>query len=439
MVFLLGCAALFAVGIVQLFRLRFEVGDVYPPYSSLRSDPLGTMALYEGLERLPGISARRDYAASNRLPEEPNTVYLHLAAGAYDWNWVPDDLFRELDAFLARGGRLVITFFPQTRESFDYFEYDEAETNVVKSVPPKNGKQKNKDEKSAPSKPGRKKHVATRRGVSLDDRWGFHVAFQKLEHVGDAYEPAQVRNRTDLPLPPALDWHSGNVLTNLDAAWRTIYARGTNAVVVERRFGRGTVVIATDSYLLSNEAMWKDRHADFLAWLVGSNRNVVFDEAHLGVLETSGVTVLMRKYRLHGLAAGLLLLAGLFIWKNSVSLVPPPEDEAQRDFLAGKDASAGFVNLLRRSIPRRELFAACFQEWRKSAARTGQYSAARLQQADAVFQAESSAGTLERDPIRAYRTIANILQTPNPKPDTRHSTLDARHSKLGPRHPTPDL
>jgi len=29
---LLGCVAVFALGIVQLFELRFESGDVYPAY-----------------------------------------------------------------------------------------------------------------------------------------------------------------------------------------------------------------------------------------------------------------------------------------------------------------------------------------------------------------------------------------------------------------------
>ena len=70
---LLGCTAAFAFGLVQLFQLRFEVGDVYPPYSSLRSDPLGAMAFYESLEKLPGVSVRRDFNANNRMPEEPST------------------------------------------------------------------------------------------------------------------------------------------------------------------------------------------------------------------------------------------------------------------------------------------------------------------------------------------------------------------------------
>ena len=159
--------------------------------------------------------------------------------------------------------------------------------------------------------------------TSIQELWGVDFAIVNLPPgSNDTYQAVRVTNQTDLPLPYTLDWHSGIVCSNLNAAWHKIYLRGTNPVVVERRFGHGSVVIATDSYFLSNEAMQKDRHADVLAWLVGSGSNVVFDEAHLGVMESSGVAMLMRKYRLHWLAGGLVLLAGLFIWKNSVSLVP---------------------------------------------------------------------------------------------------------------------
>ena len=40
----------------HLFQLRFEQGDIYPAYSSLRADPLGTKVFYESLETLPGLS-----------------------------------------------------------------------------------------------------------------------------------------------------------------------------------------------------------------------------------------------------------------------------------------------------------------------------------------------------------------------------------------------
>ena len=411
LILLLGCAAVFVFGLVRLFNLRFEVGDVYPAYSSLRSDPLGAMAFYESLGKLPGISTSRDFSTQNRLPEEPHTVYLHLAGYRYEWDRVPADLSHELEAFLARGNRLVITFFPQT-SSYEFRNYDEDETNSVKSA-------QAKDQKMTPPKPAKKKKMPAddeEQGVDLTERWGFGTYFIKLAQADEVYAPAQVVNKTDLPLPRTLDWHSGLVFTNLDSAWRVIYARGTNAVLIERHFGKGSVVMATDSYFISNEAMTRDRHADLLAWLVGANRRVVFDEAHLGIVETSGVVALMRKYRLHGLAAGLLLLTGLFIWKNASSLVPPHAERERQGLIAGKDSAAGFVNLLRRSIAPRELLPVCFAEWKKSVAPAGQYSAARRQQAGAAFQAENSLPPKDRNPIATYKKICSILGTHNASP-----------------------
>lgn len=407
---LLGCAGLFAFGLVQLFQLRFETGDVYPPYSSLRADPLGTMAFYESLEKISGVSARRDVSDSNHLPEAPQTVYLHLASERSEWRWTPQDLYRDMQNFLSHGNRLVITFFPQTESHLFQNHEEDEKTNSVKSA-------KSKSEKVAKAKPVKKKKKSGEDDleISLEDEWGFHPGFSKLAEVGGTYAPARVANQTELPLPTELDWHSGLILTNCDKAWHTIYARGANAVVIERQFGKGSVVLATDTYFVSNEAMAKDRHADLLTWLIGANHNVVFDEAHLGIVESSGVAALMRKYRLHGFAAGLLLLTGLFIWKNSTSLVPPHASDQSDDSVVGKDSASGFVNLLRRGIAPRDLLATCFAEWKKSNAAGGKISSARQEQAETIFQSENALPNKEQNPIEAYKNISNALGTRNKK------------------------
>src|SRR5262245_36515795 len=107
------CAAVFLGGLIQLLKTRFESGDVYPPYSSLRADPLGVMALCESLETFPGISVRRDFSANNRLPDGKDTAYLHLAAASHQWSSAPEELVKQIEGFLTSGGRLVITFYPE--------------------------------------------------------------------------------------------------------------------------------------------------------------------------------------------------------------------------------------------------------------------------------------------------------------------------------------
>jgi hypothetical protein len=405
---LIGCAAIFIFGVVELFQLRFAQGDVYPAYSSLRADPLGTMALYESLEKIPGENVARDFSESDNLPEEPKTVYLHLAGDAYEFKWLSADSFNEIKNFLARGNRLVITFFPQMETYSEDAELN-IETNAVKT-----SAQKNKNSKK-PKKKIEKNKMNEAEFFSLFERWDLDVSFEKLSPDGDNYAPVRVVNQTALALPPALDWHSGLIFSNCDSAWKIIYARGTHPVVIERHFDKGSVVIATDSYFVSNEALAKDRHADLLAWLVGENKNIFFDEAHFGIVDTSGVATLMRKYRLHGLAAGLILLAGLFIWKNSTSLVPSRADALEENFVAGKDSASGFTNLLRRSISPRDLLATCFAEWKKSGAQTGKISSARFHQAETIFEAENSLPNKNRNAIGTYQKISEALGTRNQK------------------------
>ena len=110
------------------------------------------------------------------------------------------------DAFLARGNRLVITFFPQTG-SYESDE-NENETNSVKSAPSQGKRRKNDTATNRRRKETRQTDDEDM-GVDLTERWGFDVNFIKLTQAGDVYEPAQVVNQTDLPLPRRLDWHSG--------------------------------------------------------------------------------------------------------------------------------------------------------------------------------------------------------------------------------------
>ncbi len=175
--------------------------------------------------------------------------------------------------------------------------------------------------------------------------------------------------------------------------------------------------MATDSYFVSNEAMEKDRHADLLAWLVGANRNVVFDEAHFGIVETSGVAMLMRKYRLHGLAAGLLLLAGLFIWKNASRLVPPH----RRTGTAGLRRRQGFGRrLCQPAAPQHRparsaagLFCRMEKIGRAGRPALRPRGGNRPRRCSGT---ENSLPPQDRNPIAAYKRICSILGTHNAPP-----------------------
>jgi hypothetical protein len=400
------CLLAFAVGLFQIFQLRFETGDVYPEYSSLRSDPLGTMALCESLGKMPGLSVRRDYSANNQLPHGRDTTYLHLAAATYEWSRMDESLVKEIEGFVASGGRLAISFFPETVKPFRWFDYEEGDSEPGKKSDSKKDK---KQQKQPDKKKMSKETKELLRRTSLKERWGLDFAFLPQRSTNSAHSEEAI-NETDLPLPAALEWHGAIVFTNLPASWQVIYTRRGRPVVIERKFGAGTMVMASDSYFLSNEALLKDRHADLVSWWIGSNKHIVFDEAHLGVVESPGVAGLIRKYRLHGLVIGLILLAGLFIWKNSANFVPPYAEESKPDFVPGKDSTAGFVNLLRRNISSGELLDLCFAEWKKSLGHGNRHLEGKQAQIQALLDAEKARPKLQRDPVQLYREICGIVK-----------------------------
>jgi hypothetical protein len=185
-----------------------------------------------------------------------------------------------------------------------------------------------------------------------------------------------------------------------------LYLCDTKPVVIERKFGGGSMILAADSFFISNEALRGERHSRLIARLFDGPPVIVFDEEHNNLRENPGIASLARKYRLHGVVASLLLLAILFVWKNAVRFVPAYETAAvQSDVVVGKESSEGFVHLLRRSIRRSAIFDACLAEWRKAFSNQPRELAKFNKiQADLTIRPPA-----QREPVAAYRIISRAL------------------------------
>jgi hypothetical protein len=366
----------FVWGVVELFEIRFARGDVYPPYSTLRVDPLGSMVLFDSLAALPGLEVSRNERPLDRFVSERRTTLLYLGTRNLFWS---EKTIDALEKFITAGGRLVITFYPQ-----------ETETSLVEK--------ETKDQSPTPSPSPQatptptEKFFDTRR---VGERWNF-----KLRANAKLIDSAAITSDSEA-IDAQLSWHSALYFGDSETAWKTIYAALGFPVVVERRMGEGSIVLAADSYFLSNEAMRRDRHPAFLTWVMGPHRRIVFDETHLGVREDPGIGSLIRRYRLGGLIAGLFILALLAIWKNATPLIPldsirPTTDEV----VSGKDSFTGLVNLLRRNIAPRDLLRVCVEEWAKFLPHKGEVWQRKAARAFGLL--ESGA---DRDPIQKYQEI----------------------------------
>ena len=108
---------IFLIGVLQLFRLGFESGEFYPAYSSLRSDPLGTRALYESLKDFEDVKIQRNYQILQALKLEQGTTFFYLGASETNWDLIPEELIQMIDRLMDSGGRLVLSFMPLHKES----------------------------------------------------------------------------------------------------------------------------------------------------------------------------------------------------------------------------------------------------------------------------------------------------------------------------------
>jgi len=434
-VFFLLILVVFMVGVLKLFLLRFKIGDAYPAYSSLRSDPLGTMVFYESLEKLRHVSTSRNYRSLPATKNDQDITFFYLGANAHTLEAIRKDSLEVFNRLAATGDRLIISFYPQNGRSQEAIEEQDAETGrrVGQSRNHKAstdrdealGNERNGDitkdslQGDVKEKEGEgegegegEKHPSWSMNqlVYLPDHWGFSLANDVQPHsIQSAKRVCEPQERT---LPSSLSWHTTLYFDKLDKPWKEIYSRDGLPVIIERQYGTGTIVLCADSYLFSNEALKDECHPELLSWLIGANSRVIFDEAHFGIEEKPGIAGLARKYKLHWVLAGIVLLVTLFVWRNSISFLPYQDDDnfpEKDDITSERDYTQGLINILRRNIRPQDILNICFDEWKNSSAFNKGDLHDKLNKIRVLVDAERSQHVKKRDPVSAYRAICRTL------------------------------
>lgn len=421
----------FCYGLVHLFLLRFETGDVYPPYSSLRSDPLGTRALYESLILLAPSAVSRNYYPMPDLQFEAFTSFMYLGTAVFDEQAVAEDFSETVDRLTAGGGRLVMAFYPvsggdrkcrpceATRgQDMESPHGTDSEDNAMSD---QDKTSESSDQETGPRKPRAEKGQADehddRYGVlktlSLRDRWG--VSFQ-YDDTNEKQRQAVVNAEfaTD-SVPAAISWHSALYFDELDESWKVLYHHNGHAVIVQRPYRSGSILLCADSFLFSNEALRSERQPGLLTRLIGTGSRIVFDEAHLGIHKVPGVADLIRRFGFHWFFLTIALLFVLFIWKNSVHFVPPADTAShdQQPADEGRDYSQGLMSLLRRHISVKNILSVSMAEWKKSMGQSIQPGLRTIDQTTVASKAEEALSQNQADPVKAYNAICKILSKRN--------------------------
>jgi len=232
---------------------------------------------------------------------------------------------------------------------------------------------------------------------------------------------ARQGNRVVLALMPRV-WASDEALERIEKAWGVkIQNAGTkdareihfsassqwavlrddreDADVIERSFGPGSLVLVASSTVFTNGALADSPDTSLLVSVIGASEGTVFDEAHLGVVESGSVMGLLRAFHLQSLLLGLLLPAALLVWKYSTSFPPAPRSGPQR--MEGRRSFSGLVALLRRNLSPADLAAVGWQEWLKGAP--------RALPADRRALVEQELMETGAEPLRALPRIQQIL------------------------------
>jgi len=416
------------IGVIHLFILRFQTGDIYPAYSSLRSDPLGTRVFYDSLDNFSDITLQRNYHLLDSIKvKQADSTFFYLGAAIPVYDSIPEITSQALDRLTESGGRLVVSYLPVNQKT-DKASCSEEKTDPYDD-PDKPGDSDLKDQ-NRESDPGSatntppdcddpkdtsfKKDSPGEKMVSIKEHWGFGFAYSEnlpLKNKDEKYLNLVAHSRRP-DLPEAISWHTNLYFELFDDNWQILYAVGDNPVIIERPMGKGTIVLCADSFFISNEALRSERHPQLLVWLIGGHSNIIFDESHFGIVKQPGIAGLLRHYRFQWFFGALALVVLLFVWKNTVYFIPPPGEDhsSHTEVVSEKDYTQGLIALLRRNFRGRDILQICEQEWKQTFKNDQRIKSGAVEHMQRILRMESQPSKKKSDPVAQYRKISRLFK-----------------------------
>jgi hypothetical protein len=325
-------AVAFAILLLMAHQNQSTTSDMG---SSLREDPYGTSLLFDSYARAGYQVKRSQDEDSLSDVNAANTTAFFI--GGYPFNDWEERIGKiqntgkfsgRLEAFLARGGRVVLI---------------QPAWNL-------------KSEKQ---------------GWEVEDKWG-----NTSKNSGPTWIPP---NLSEMPagsemmyLGPEAPWLA------TDEHWTALYAgpakadekanASGNAYMAMRRVGNGELIAASQEWFLLNETIKTHPNPVLLDFLTGGRPVVWVDETLHGLQQSQGVLWLVHRYRLQ--AALMLFWAALLalLWSLSGNLVRRPRRDRNAEIVRqGESAGVAARHLLQRSIPAEQVVMECWEQYRHRA------------------------------------------------------------------------
>ncbi|MGA1796783.1 MAG: DUF4350 domain-containing protein [bacterium] len=358
----------FLVSASSIMHRRMEKGDVYPRYSSLRHDPMGTSILFDSL-RKSGCTI--EVLTEDEFPEvlDPRDTILFILFPTFD-------LFSNRDVdrivgFILSGGRVLITT-DDDNSLMDFFH-----TGIgIHDTRKEKGEDEGTEEEEENETPRIREAIP---GT------GFDFSPDSIPLIREQY---------------------------LTSGWPravTVLGSGEHDVVLLLSHGKGDIIISSEPYLISNESLAKDPPAVFLSWVMGGRTHVLVDEYRHGVLSNRGVSFLLRKYHLYWLIGYLAILFLLGLWYLLPHFRRPLPRESVPDN-GTRSSLDGYTQLLTKTIPRKQLLDIAMEQWLKGS--TNRFFREKNREAAEGLRGYLPQGDVQKDEevIAAYNEIAQRLK-----------------------------
>ena len=342
--------ATLAGGFGMMLFSRYHGTDVYPEYSSFRADQFGAKVLYESLRGL-GLDVSRNLRPLKELDkmQESCIVIAGLPGNMLD--------HRNLIDMVSAGARVVIGFVPGS------------------GMP---------DEDKDRKKPAH--------DLDKNHHKGFQLNVDLMSMTTPSKLPGIAKPEAGQDNLPPLNYYSSNYF-RVSADWKVLYTFYSKPVIVERKLGKGMLILCADNFIFTNEAVAKDKNAALLLRVLGSRQRIVFDETHLGVVSERNLAWLAGKYELGPFAIILAITLLLFLWRQLTAVSGGGEKlivEAKgRADLSGLALTA----LLRSAFRVRDLPKLCLDCWLESAAG---------RRCDSIRLQRMKEAVTAADPLKAY-------------------------------------
>lgn len=383
------------VGMVRLFSERFSLGDAHPAYSTFSAEPDGARAVYEAMGRTGRFEVSRNILPLDTISGGAGVTLVFAGAGGAAFGPDTPENFEAFEAVMQSGVRVVM--------AVDAASIPSHLVSGAKSTNP-----------WAPS------GDASVRGwpvpavgpdevplVAAGERWGFQ--FEAVANP-DRLPAAGYEGVAEAGGPPSLPrWKSVWRWVDLGPEWRSLASAAGKPVIIERAFGDGSLVLLSDSTFLSNQSLRRSPEPAFLAWLLGRDPRLVFDETLHGTTGSPGVMALVRRYNLQGFLAGAAVLLALCFWRSGTCRVPVHDSLAEgRDCpLTGASGAEGLAGLLRQSVSPKDVLRVSFIEWAKSPFVRRRVPPTTVEAVRSIVQAAES--DPRASPVIAWKSVAETV------------------------------